>query len=198
MIDVEFPSEVGKQAQRTIQRNVITVQNKYGFRQNSSNDPDGGLRLFTFQRRLLNDTDFNEVRDFYIGSNHGAEGFQFDDWKDNSIDEGYVATGDGIEDSFNLIKRYEITTVVDIDRRIFYPSNIQVFFDDVEQMSGWSWNATTFQLDFTSPPGDTVVITASCDFLIPVIFNAELTNVNDYLAVSDYGQIILQEFIPDV
>lgn len=198
MIDVEFPEEVGKQAQRTIQRNVVTVQNKYGFRQNSSNDPDGGIRLFTFQRKLLNDTDFNEVRDFYIGSNHGAEGFKFDDWKDNNVDEGYIATGDASEDSFDLIKRYEITTVVDIDRRIFYPSNIQVFFDDVEQVSGWSWNATTFQLDFTSPPGNNVVITASFDFLIPVIFSAELTNVNDYLAVSDYGQIILQEFIPDV
>ena len=197
MIEVEFPEEVGKQAQRTIQRNVVTLRNKYGFIQNSSNDPDGGLRLFTFQRRLLNDTDFNEVRDFYIASNHGAEGFLFDDWKDNSVTAGYIGTGDNSEDTFDLIRRYEITTVVDVDRRIYYPdhANMTVYLDDVEN-SNWSW--TDYQLVMDSAPGTDVVITATFDFWVPVVFNAELSNVNDYLSVSDYGQIVLQEIIPDV
>jgi len=200
MIEEIFPADVGRQAQRSIQRNVLTVKNKYGFQQNSSNDPDGGLRLFTFQRRLLNDTDFNEVRDFYIGTNHGTEGMLFQDWKDNSIVDGYIATGDGVEDSFNLIKRYEISTVTDIDRRIFYPDAIDaVYFDDVEQVSGWSWNSTTKQIDFTSPPGNTVIITVDVDlFYVPVVFSAELSNTNDILSVSDYGSIVLQEIIIDV
>lgn len=200
MLTEVFPEEIGRTAQRTIKRNAVVVANKYGFRQNFSNDPDGGLRVYNFPRRLLTDTDFNEIRDFFIGTNIGTEGFLFTDWKDNQVDEGYQATGDGVEDSFNAIKRYELGTGVDIDRRIYYidDTTLRVFFDTVEQFSGFSWNSTTLQVDFTSPIGSGVVYTASFDFYVPVVFATELANTNDYLSISDYEAITLEEFIPDV
>ena len=201
MIEELFPVEIGRAFTRSIQRNVVTVRNRYGFIQNSSNDPDGGLRAFGVNRRLISDSDYNEIRDFHIGTNHGAEGFLFKDWKDYAVTEGYIGTGDGSEDSFDLIRRYELGTGVDIDRRVLYPVGDDldaVYFDDVEQLSGWSWNTTTKQIDFTSPVTDTVVITADFEFYIPVIFAAELSSSNDYLSVNNYETINLQEIIVDV
>ena len=191
---------MGRIANRIIIRNAVKVANKYGFRQISSNDPDGGLRVFDFPRRLITDSDFNEIRDFYIGTNIGTEGFLFIDWKDNDVDEGFQAVGDNVEDSFDAIKRYELGTGVDIDRRIYYidDTTLRVFFDDVEQFSGFSWNSTTLQVDFTSPIGSGVVYTASFDFYVPVNFATDLANTNNYLSVSDYDSITLEEFIPDV
>lgn len=197
MIEEIFPEEVGKQARRNIQANKIQLINRFGFTQIVSNEPDGGLRTFSFNRRLLSDTDFNEVRDFFIVTQ--GEGVLFKDWKDYSISGGYIATGDASEDSFNLIKRYEVGSY-SVDRRIFYPAAIDaVYFDDVEQVSGWSWNSTTKQIDFTSPPGDGVVITVDVDlFYVPVYLQGDLASSSDFLSVTNYEGILLKEILIDV
>lgn len=198
-INEEFPSDVGKGARRQIQRNVITITNSYGFRQQSSNDPPGGLRMITFERRLMQQDQFGVIRDFYLASSQGAEAFLFEDWLDYFTVGNFLAIGDGSTTSFNLIKRYKKGSAT-VDRRIYYPkaSNIQIFFDGVEQTSGFSWNATTFQIDFTVAPGNGVEITTNFQFKIPVVFNDSLTSLSDFSDRGGYDRIVLQEIMPNV
>jgi uncharacterized protein (TIGR02217 family) len=70
-----------------------------------------------------------------------------------------------------------------------------VTVDGVPQPSGWSVNTATGRITFTADPGGSAVVTAGCEFDIPVCFDTVLTVQQDYPTVRDLGEITLIELL---
>ena len=103
-----------------------------------------------------------------------AYGFRFKDWMDYTGTGEYIDTGDGTTKTFQLIKHY-ISGGYDQIRTISKPvsGTVKIYFDDVEQVSGWTCNYATGLLTFTNAPGNDVVITADYQFDVPVRFDID-------------------------
>jgi uncharacterized protein (TIGR02217 family) len=103
-----------------------------------------------------------------------AYGFRFKDWMDYTGTGEYIDTGDGVDKTFQLIKHY-ISGGYDQIRTISKPvsGTVKIYFDAVEQVSGWTCNYASGLITFTDPPGDNVVITADYQFDVPVRFDID-------------------------
>ncbi len=103
-----------------------------------------------------------------------AYGFRFKDWMDYEGTDEYIDTGDATAKTFQLIKHY-VSGGYDQVRTISKPvsGTVKIYFDNVEQTSGWSCNYATGLITFTDAPGDGVVITADYQFDVPVRFDID-------------------------
>lgn len=127
----------------------------------------------------------SELITFYIARQGPAHGFRYKDWFDFTTASNHrsaptatdvvIGTGDGSETQFQLIKKYTsgITTRT---RTLNKPiaNTVLVAFDGTPQPSGWTVDDTTGIITFTSAPSADVVITAGCEFDVPVRFGSEV------------------------
>lgn len=83
------------------------------------------------------------------------------------------------------------------ERTIYKPvaGTVVVAVDGVPQPSGWSVNTATGRVTFAVDPGESAVVTAGCEFDIPVCFDSTLTVQQDYPVVRDLGDIALIELL---
>lgn len=94
-----------------------------------------------------------------------------------------IATGDGVIDSFKLIKTYS-TGIEPYARTIFKPveATLRIAIDAIEVFNGpdWSFNAQTAEITFTplSIPANGATITAGFEFDVPVRFDTDYLNIN--------------------
>jgi uncharacterized protein (TIGR02217 family) len=105
-------------------------------------------------------------------------GFLFRDWADYEADNSYQFTGNGVLDTFNLIKRYDIGGDI-YDRRITRP----VAETLVVRVNGSIVSHTLGELgvvELAAPPANGTVITASFDFDVPVRFMEDQLKVRSY------------------
>lgn len=126
------------------------------------------------------------VKSFFYVAGGRANGFRKRDWTDYQLVDGVIGIGDSSETIFQLKKVYTIgptsvsvdikkpvtASVVDFDNNAL-TNTVKIYFDDVEQMSGFTVNHQTGEVTFTSAPGTSVVITADCEFDIPVRFDTD-------------------------
>jgi uncharacterized protein (TIGR02217 family) len=113
-------------------------------------------------------------------------GFLYKDWEDYATTDthrrhgtpapSYIGLGgDGITE-FQLSKRY-VYGSFGFDRPIYKPvaDTVKIYFNGIEQESGWEVSQATGMIYFSSAPGAGVVITATFEFDVPVRFvNARL------------------------
>jgi uncharacterized protein (TIGR02217 family) len=130
------------------------------------------------------DAQLQALLDFFYGRKGRAYGFRFKDWTDYQGTTEAIGTGDASEQHFQLAKVYTSggTTYT---RNIFKPvsGSVHIFFDTVEQMSGWSISTTTGVITFTSPPSVGVAITATFDYDVPVRFDVDQLS----MSLDEYG-----------
>lgn len=98
------------------------------------------------------------------------DGFRLRDWSDYKAINQTVGTGNGTEQSWQLVKRYSISTAT-VTRPITKPiaAGFQVFVDGTPTATGWSLDTTTGIL-YTELTG---AITATFEFDIPVRFEQD-------------------------
>lgn len=137
-----------------------------------------------------------ELQTFCISRRGSAFGFRYKDWLDFTTSSNHrssptnidqvIGTGDDAEVDFQLLKRYTSGLIQRV-RNIRKPvtGTTVVAFDGVNQASGWTVNTVTGIITFTSPPGVDVVITAGCQFDVPVRFGGE---------VDSYLQLTIEDF----
>jgi uncharacterized protein (TIGR02217 family) len=89
-----------------------------------------------------------------------------------------IGAGDGETEAFQLVKRYESGSQAWV-RRIVKPvaGTVRAALAGVEQLSGWSANATTGIVTFDTAPASGVLITAGFEFDVPVRFDTDRLDV---------------------
>ena len=89
-----------------------------------------------------------------------------------------IGTGDGTTSAFQLVKRYA-SGAQTWTRAIAKPvtGTVRIAVAGVEQLSGWSVDATTGVVTFGVAPGAGVAVTAGFTFDVPVRFDTDALDV---------------------
>jgi uncharacterized protein (TIGR02217 family) len=111
------------------------------------------------------------IRDYFRAMRGPLHSFPFRDLFDYECARSTIATGDGAEQDFQLVKPYTIGSET-YNRTITKPvtASVRIWVNGVEQVSGWSVSRTTGIVTFTVAPADSAVIEASFEFDVPVRF----------------------------
>ena len=134
---------------------------------------------------------------FFEARNGRLYGFRFKDWADYKSGlpsqaitptDQQIGTGTGALKTFQLTKRYS-SGAQTWGRTIAKPvaGTTRVALGTVEQMSGWTLDATTGVVTFTTAPGSGVIVRAGFEFDVPVRFDADSLDVT--LDVERLGSI---------
>ncbi len=121
---------------------------------------------------------------FFRARKGRAYGFRFKDWTDYQLNNQTLGAGNGTRTVFQLVKNYSSGGVDDV-RTIFKPvaETVVVKANGVTVSSGISVSTQTGAIGFTVPPANGVVISASCEFDVPVRFDTDRLSAT----LDDYG-----------
>lgn len=144
---------------------------------------------FTYDvaQSLQSDADLLTLREFYLSRNGLANGFRFLDPLDNTTaadgksaaddEDQTLGTGDGSKVNFQLVKTYT-SGAQSLTKNLTKPvsGTTVVALDTVAKTEGvdFTVNTTTGIVTMNSAPGVGVVVTAGCQFHVPVRFGDEI------------------------
>lgn len=147
----------------------------------------------SFPTSLRDDAVYLEVRNAYRACRGMLHSFKFKDWSDYQAVDEMFGTGDGVETEFALFKNYTFGSETH-SRRIYNPvSPIALKADGVTIGSGYSVDYTTGLVTFVSAPANTVVLSWTGDFDIPVRFDSPLQSTGLAPHLEHHESIVLQE-----
>lgn len=111
---------------------------------------------------------------FFRARKGRAYGFRFKDWSDFKAAGELIGTGNGVNQQFQLVKRYSSGGAAEV-RAIMKPvaGTAKIYLNSVEQLSGWALDTTTGIVAFESPPGNMVQVHADFEFDVPVRFDTD-------------------------
>ncbi len=137
----------------------------------------------------------DELIAFFRARRGRGYGFRFRDWADYKVTGGEIATGDGEEKVFQLVKKYVSggETIVRPVTKIV-SGTLKIYFGTTQQLSGWSVNLNTGIVTFNTAPDDGVFIKADFEFDVPVRFDTDrLSSRLDDYGISSWADIPLIE-----
>lgn len=169
-----FPEDIsyGSVGGPSYSTSIIRVGSGHEFR--NQNWAEGEYRWNVIYG-IRREEDIVSLLSFFHARRGRAQGFLYKDWLDFTGDAEQIGVGDAIETEYQLVKGYAEGTPDIYIRVIKKPvgGTVQVFFDTVEQIGGWTIDEETGVITFSSPPGDGVVITASYEFDTPARFDVD-------------------------
>jgi len=133
----------------------------------------------------LNDrTELDTLIAFFYARQGSTHSFPFKDWSDFLLGDDAsdtpqtIATGDGIQTAFQIIRRY-VSGLITFPRDITKPVNgtVRVFLDSVEEFSGFTINHLTGEIVFDLPPSIEDV-GAICEYNVPVRFMEDKLDIS--------------------
>lgn len=139
-----------------------------------------GRRRYEFGKELLEAEDWSELIAFAAARRGHLHGFRFKDWSDyttnadgrtapTAIDQ-VIGTGDGTTTQFRLLKTYDPSGLNPEVRPITLPvSGTLLVADDGTPTTSYTLSGGT--ITFSSAPANGHVITAGCEFDVPVRFD---------------------------
>jgi uncharacterized protein (TIGR02217 family) len=146
---------------------------------------NGARRRYNARFGIREPAAIADVLEFYIAREGAAHGFRWKDWTDYSTAEDHrddpthldvqIGTGDGSTTQFQLVKRYAsggVTRTRNLTKPV--AGTVRVALDGLEQTTGWSVDTTTGIVTFDTAPAEDVVISAGCEFDVPVRFGEEV------------------------
>jgi uncharacterized protein (TIGR02217 family) len=131
--------------------------------------------------------DLASVVSFFEARNGRLHGFRYKDWADYksalpsqaiTATDQQTGTGTGSLQAFQLAKRYTSgpqTWVRTIEKPV--AGTVRVALGMVEQLSGWTLDATTGVITFTTAPASGVIVRAGFEFDVPVRFDSDTLDV---------------------
>lgn len=113
-----------------------------------------------------------QLETFFRERNGSYEGFRFKDWTDYKATLSQIGVGDGVKNTFQLVKRYQVGTYY-FDRPIPKPvaGTISLFVDTVP-VTG-TVNTTNGLVTLDATPTSGALVTATFEFDIPVWFDPQ-------------------------
>jgi uncharacterized protein (TIGR02217 family) len=123
---------------------------------------------------IKNRTQATEVISFFRARKGRAYGFRFKDWSDYRVIGQLIGAGNGTQTAFQLTKTY--TSGGENETRPLkkpVSGTVKLYKDGVLQSSGVAVDHTTGMVTFTVAPAAGVLITADCEFDVPVRFDTD-------------------------
>ena len=123
---------------------------------------------------IKNRTQAAEVISFFRARKGRAYGFRFKDWSDYRVIGQLIGAGNNTQTAFQLTKTY--TSGGENETRPLkkpVSGTVKLYKDGVLQSSGLAIDHTTGLVTFTAAPAAGVLITADCEFDVPVRFDTD-------------------------
>jgi uncharacterized protein (TIGR02217 family) len=184
--EVRFPDDVSRGARGGPERRTQVVELASGDEERNAAWADS-RRRYDAAYGIRRADDLVAVVAFFEARNGRLHGFRWKDWGDyksglpsapiTPIDQA-LGIGDGDTEAFQLVKRYESGAQA-WTRRIVKPvaGSVRVALGGVEQLAGWSVDATTGIVTFDTAPGAGVLVTAGFEFDVLVRFDTDRLDV---------------------
>jgi uncharacterized protein (TIGR02217 family) len=194
--EVRFPDTISRGARGGPERRTQVVELASGDEERNASWANS-RRRYDVAYGIRRADDLAAVVAFFEARNGRLHGFRFKDWADYksslpsqavSATDQLIGTGNGAVTTLTLLKHYT-SGAQSWSRAIAKPveGSVRIALSGVEQMSGWSVDATTGLVSFDSAPGAGVAITAGFAFDVPVRFDTDALDVT--LDVERLGSI---------
>ena len=172
-LEERFPESVseGSKGGPGFSTTVFTSQS--GFEQRNANWANSRAQ-YDISYGIRSKADLDDVLDFFFVMRGRATGFRFKDWGDYQITLGNIGTGDSVEDTFQVVKKYVVgsNTYTRTITKIV-TGTVEVRVNNVVVDPGdYTLNLNTGVLVFDTPPG-AFAITITCEFDVPVRFDVD-------------------------
>jgi uncharacterized protein (TIGR02217 family) len=151
---------------------------------------------YDFSLGIRDMADMDTVREFFVGIRGRKNSFRFKDWNDFELTNENIGTGDGSETEFQITKTYttgSLTYVRTIKKPVV---GISVFVDSVLQTitTDYTIDTTTGIITFVAPPGNTLAVTVTGEFDVPVRFDVDTMSANHVgFESEDWSGVMLVE-----
>ena len=186
--DIRFPDNISRGARGGPERRTQVVELASGDEERNASWANS-RRRYDVAYGIRRADDLAAVVTFFEARNGRLYGFRYKDWADykSSLPSQAITpsdqqigtgTGTGSLNTFQLSKRYT-SGAQTWTRTIAKPvaGTVRVALGTVEQMSGWTVDATTGVVTFTSAPGGGVIVRAGFEFDVPVRFDTDMLDV---------------------
>jgi len=181
---IAYGSSGGPEYRTRIAENEDGKETRNNRRQTPKHKYNVGVGANTSEKLAL-------LRDYFHAMLGRRNGFRFKDFNDYSTashmglavtatDHILVGTVDGVNDEFQLVKRYTVGSL-ELVRTIKKPvaGTILISIDDVtESPSNYTEDTTTGIITFNTPPSIGEVVKGGCQFDVPVRFTSDSLQVD--------------------
>ena len=184
--EIRFPDNISRGARGGPERRTQVVELASGDEERNASWANS-RRRYDVAYGIRRADDLAAVVAFFEARNGRLYGFRYKDWADYKSSlpsqaitptDQQIAIGTGTATAFSLIKRYTSGAQTWV-RTIAKPiaGTVRIALGVVEQMSGWTVDAITGVVTFTSAPGGGVIIRAGFEFDVPVRFDTDMLDV---------------------
>ena len=184
--EIRFPDNISRGARGGPERRTQVVELASGDEERNASWANS-RRRYDVAYGIRRTDDLAAVVAFFEARNGRLYGFRYKDWADYksslpsqaiSATDQQIGTGTGSLTVFHLAKRYTSGAQTWV-RTIAKPfaGTVRLALNGVEQMSGWTMDATTGVVIFAAAPGAGVAITAGFEFDVPVRFDTDMLDV---------------------
>ena len=184
--EVRFPDNISRGARGGPERRTQVVELASGDEERNASWANS-RRRYDVAYGIRRADDLAAVVAFFEARNARLYGFRYKDWADYKSSlpsqaitptDQQIGIGNGSLKTFQLAKRYTSGAQTWV-RTIAKPvaGTVRVALGTVEQVSGWTLDATTGLVTFTTAPGAGVAVTAGFEFDVPVRFDTDMLDV---------------------
>ncbi|PIR39599.1 MAG: hypothetical protein COV35_03590 [Alphaproteobacteria bacterium CG11_big_fil_rev_8_21_14_0_20_39_49] len=192
--EIQFPSDISYGSSGGPEFSTDVIITHSGYEQRNVNWSDARA-VYNVSHGIKTQGQLDSLIAFFRARQGRAYGFRFKDWSDYNITGQQIGVGDDSTTQFQLVKQY-ISSPATITRSIKKPvsGTVNIYIDDVEQVSGVSVDSTTGIVTFTTPPTQDEVITADFEFDVPVRFDTDRLSASlDSYGVNSWNNIPIVE-----
>ena len=184
--EVRFPDNISRGARGGPERRTQVVELASGDEERNASWANS-RRRYDVAYGIRRADDLAAVVAFFEARNGRLHGFRYKDWADYksalpsqaiTATDQQIGTGTGSLQTFQLAKRYTSgpqTWVRTITKPV--TGTVRVALGTVEQLSGWTLDATTGVIIFTAAPAGGVIVRAGFEFDVPVRFDSDTLDV---------------------
>ncbi len=195
--EVQFPTGISYGSRGGPGYSTTVIESEGGAEQRIARQ-SAAKRTYNAKFGIKSHSDLREVLSFYLVRLGCAYGFRFKDHLDfttaadgvsaPSPTDQNIGTGNGSNTTFQLRKVYT-SGAYSILRNLTKPvaGTTRVAINGTEQLSGFSVDTTLGIVTFTSPPANLALVTAGCQFDVPVRFSSEVDQALQ-ASMDDYDQ----------
>lgn len=171
--EVQFPPKIAYGASGGPEFSTSIATTFGGFEQRNINWQKSRGR-WDVSTGLKNQADMDALQAFFRARFGKAYGFRFKDWADYIAVGQNIGTGNGVITTFQLTKIYSSGGYTYL-REIKKPVNgtVKIYLNSILQSSGYTLDFTTGIVTFTVAPSAGVVVSADCEFDVPVRFDTD-------------------------
>jgi len=176
-LEYQFPAYVSEGSRGGPGFSTTVFTSQTGFEQRNSNWSLSRAQ-YDVSYGIRSKEDLDDVLDFFYVMRGRATGFRFKDWGDYQIAEGNIGTGDGSEDTFQIVKKYTVSSTTytrTITKIVANSLVVKVNGMTKTVITDYTVDMNTGVIVFESGdiPAMGEEVTVTCEYDVPVRFDVD-------------------------